>query len=60
MSHGISFKMITYEEFYTVPDFVHNTVDGDIRTRNNNNLVSTTSFSGSHTNMRRGNHQHSI
>ena len=56
MSHGISSKMITYEEFYTVPDFVHNAADGDLRTRNNNNLASTISFNGSQTNMRRGNH----
>jgi len=57
MSHGISTKMITYEEFYTIPDFVHNTADGDLRTRNNNNLATSSSFSGSHTNMRRGTHR---
>jgi hypothetical protein len=56
MSHGISSKMITYEEFYTIPDFVHNAADGDIRTRNKTSLATTTSFSGSHTNMRRGLH----
>jgi hypothetical protein len=56
MSHGVSSKMITFEEFYTVPDFVHNAADGDIRTRNRNNLATTNSFSGSHTNMRRGLH----
>jgi hypothetical protein len=56
MSHGISSKMITYEEFYTIPDFIHNAADGDLRTRNNNNLATTTSFSGSQTNMRRGLH----
>lgn len=56
MSHGISTKMLTYEEFYTIPDFVHNAADGDLRTRNQNNLATTTSFSGSHTNMRRGMH----
>jgi hypothetical protein len=56
MSHGISSKMITYEEFYTVPDFVHNAADGDLRTRNKKNLATTTSFIGSHTNMRRGIH----
>ena len=55
MSHGISSKMLTYEEFYTVPDFVHNAADGDLRSRNKNNLATTTSFSGSRTNMRRGN-----
>ncbi len=56
MSHGVSSKMITYEEFYTVPDFVHHAVDGDLRTRNNTSLATTSSFSGSHTNMRRGLH----
>ncbi len=52
MSHGVSSKMITYEEFYTVPDFVHNAADGDLRTRNNTNLATTSSFNGSHTSMR--------
>jgi hypothetical protein len=56
MSHGVSSKMIQFEEFYTVPDFVHNAADGDLRTRNRNNLATTVSFSGSHTNMRRGIH----
>jgi hypothetical protein len=56
MSHGISSKMITYEEFYMVPDFVHNAADGDLRTRNKNNLATTHSFNGSHSNMRRGVH----
>ena len=56
MSHGVAAKMIAFEEFYTVPDFVHNATDGDLRARNRNNLASTTSFSGSHTNMRRGLH----
>jgi hypothetical protein len=56
MSHRVSSKMITYEEFYTIPAFVHNAADGDIRTRNNNNLATTTSFNGSHMNMRRGLH----
>jgi hypothetical protein len=56
MSHGVSSKMITFEEFYTVPDFVHNAAGGDLRSRNKNNLATTTSFSGSHTNMRRGLH----
>jgi hypothetical protein len=49
MSHRISTKMITYEEFYTIPDFVHNTADGNLRAQNNNNLATTSSFSGSHT-----------
>ncbi len=49
MSHRISTKMITYEEFYTIPDFVHNTADGNLRAQNNNNLATTSPFSGSHT-----------
>jgi hypothetical protein len=56
MSHGVSAKMITYKEFYTIPDFVHQAADGDLRTRNNNNLATTTTFNGSHMNMRRGTH----
>jgi hypothetical protein len=56
MSHRISAKMITYEEFYTIPDFVHNAADGDLCTQNKNNLATTTSFIGSHMNMRRGIH----
>jgi len=56
MSHGISSKMITYKEFYTIPDFVHNTADGDLRTHNKNNLATSSSFSGSYANMRRGTH----
>jgi hypothetical protein len=38
---GLSSKMITYEEFYTIPDFVHNAADEDLQTRNKNNLVTT-------------------
>jgi hypothetical protein len=56
MSHGISSKMITYEEFYTIPDCVHNAADGDLRICNKNNLATTSSFSGSHANMRQGTH----
>ena len=52
MSHGISSKMITYEEFYTVPNFVHNIANGNLWTRKINNLASTISFGGSHSNMR--------
>ena len=56
LSHGIAAKMLTYEQFYTVPDFVHTTADGDIRSRSNTNLAATTNFNGSHANMRRGMH----
>jgi hypothetical protein len=56
LSHGIATKMLTFEEFYTVPDFVHTTADGDPRSRNNTNLATTQSFNGSHANMQRGLH----
>jgi hypothetical protein len=55
-SHGISARMLTYEDFFMIPDFVHNSADGDLRTHNRNNLASTTSFSGTHASMRRGVH----
>jgi hypothetical protein len=56
LSHGIAKKMLTFEEFYTVPDFVHTTADGDPRIRSNANLATTQSFNGSHANMQRGLH----
>jgi hypothetical protein len=56
LSHGIATKMLTYEQFYTVPDFVHTAADGDTRSRNSNNLATTTNFNGTHANMRRGLH----
>jgi hypothetical protein len=33
-SHGVSAKVITYEEFYIVLDFIHNAAVGDLYTRN--------------------------
>jgi len=56
LSHGIAAKMLTYEQFYTVPDFIHTTADGDIRHRSNTNLAVTKNFNGQHANMRRGLH----
>jgi len=56
LSHGIAAKMLTYEQFYTVPDFVHTAADGDIRSRSNANLATTLGFNGSHANMQRGLH----
>jgi hypothetical protein len=56
LSHGIATKMLTYEQFYTVPDFVHNSADGDTRGRHNTNLATTSIFYGIHTNTRRGLH----
>jgi hypothetical protein len=55
-SHGISKKMLTFEDFFTTPDFVHNAADGDLRTRNMANLASTSSFNGTHAAMRLGAH----
>jgi hypothetical protein len=52
LSHGIAKKMLTYEQFFTVPDFVHTAADGDNRHHSNTNLASTTNFNGSHANMR--------
>jgi hypothetical protein len=56
LGHSISAKMLTYEQFFTVPDFVHTTADGDSRTRSNTNLATTLQFNGSHANMQRGMH----
>jgi hypothetical protein len=56
LSHGIAMKMLTFEQFYTVPDFVHTAADGDLRARSNTNLATTSNFNGSHANMRRGLH----
>jgi hypothetical protein len=56
LSHGISAKMLTYEHIYTVPDFVHNSADGDLWGRNNTNLATTSGFNGTHANMHRGLH----
>jgi len=46
LSHGIASKILTFEEFYTVPDFIHTMADGDPRTRNNTNLAITQNFNG--------------
>jgi hypothetical protein len=56
LSHGIAAKMLTYEQFYTVPDFVHTAADGDTRHQSNTNLATTTNFNGTHANLRRGLH----
>jgi hypothetical protein len=42
LSHGISAKMLTYEKFFMVPNFVHTSSDGDMRGCSNMNLASTT------------------
>jgi hypothetical protein len=54
LSHGIAAKMLTHEEFYTVPDFVHTAADGDLHCHSSNNLATSQGFNGLHTNMRRG------
>ncbi len=56
LSHGIAAKMLTFEQFYTIPDFVHTSADVDMRTRNNNSLATTSNFNGTHANMHRGLH----
>jgi hypothetical protein len=56
ISHGIAAKMLTFEQFYSVPNFVHNAADGDIRGRSNTNLATKKKFNGSHANMWRGLH----
>jgi len=48
--------MLTYEQFYTVSDFVITTADGDSRGCSNSNLATTAGFNGSHANMCRGLH----
>ncbi len=56
LSHGIASKMLTFEQFFTVPNFVHTAADGDTSSQNNTNLATTTNFNGHHANMRRGLH----
>jgi hypothetical protein len=55
-SHGIATKMLTFEEFYTVPDFVHSDADGNINYRGGVKLASSQNLDGSHANMCRGLH----
>jgi hypothetical protein len=56
LSHGISAKMLTYEQFFTVPDFVLTAADGDTRSRSITNLATSLQFNGQHANMQRGIH----
>jgi hypothetical protein len=56
LTHGIAKKMLTYEQFFTVPDFVHTAADGDTHHHSNTNLASTTNFNGSHANVHRDLH----
>jgi hypothetical protein len=48
--------MLTYEEFYTAPDFIHSDADGNINHRGGISLASTQNLDGSHVNVRRGLH----
>jgi hypothetical protein len=56
LSHGISTKMLTYNEFFTVPDFVHSHADGILQDRGRLTLASSHNLNGSHANMSRGLH----
>jgi len=56
LSHGISTKMLTHEEFYTVPEFAHSSADGNLSNRGSITLASSQNLSGSHANMSRGLH----
>jgi hypothetical protein len=56
LSHGISTKMLTNNEFFTVPDFVHSHADGNLQDQGRMTLASSHNLNGSHTNMSRGLH----
>ena len=54
LSHGISHCMLTYNEFYTVPEFIHSHADGGLHCRGGVTLASSANLHGSHANMSRG------
>jgi hypothetical protein len=56
LSHSISTKMLTYNEFFMVPDVVHSHADGILQDRGRMTLVSPHNLNGSHANMSRGLH----
>jgi len=56
LSHGISAKMLTYNEFFMVPDFVYSHADGNLQNWGGVALVSSHNLNGSHTNMSRALH----
>ena len=56
LSHGISSKMLTFDAFYTVPNFAHSHADGGFVNREGITLASSTHLSGTHANMSRGLH----
>jgi hypothetical protein len=56
LSHGISTKMLTYNEFYTVPDFIHSNADNRQNYRGGVTLATTNQANGPHANMSRGLH----
>jgi len=56
LSHGISTKMLTYNEFYTVPDFIHSNADNGQNYRGGVTLATTIQANGPHANMSRGLH----
>jgi hypothetical protein len=44
LSHGISSKMLTYNEFFTVPEFGHSHADGALQNRGGVTLASSSQF----------------
>jgi len=56
VSHGISTKMLTYNEFYTLPDFIHSNADNRQNFRGGVTLATTNQVNGPHANMSRGLH----
>jgi hypothetical protein len=56
LSHGISTRMLTYNEFYTVPNFIHSDADGVLNHWGGVTLASTSHVNGSHVNMSKGLH----
>jgi len=56
LSHGIAAKMLSYDTFYTVPDFIHSDADGNLHYRGGITLASSHNTLGTHANMRQGLH----
>jgi len=49
-------KMLTYNEFYTVPDFIHSNADNGLNYQGGVTLATTIQANGPHANMSRGLH----
>jgi sulfite exporter TauE/SafE len=56
LSHGIAAKILTFEQFSIIPDFVHTFADRELQMRNRNILATTSNFNGARANMHRGLH----